>query len=699
MKLVIAEKPSVAQSIAKVIGATERQDGYLEGNGYIVSWCVGHLVELAEPEFYDEKYSKWRYEDLPILPSEWEYQVSDATRKQFKVLKDLMKRSDVTSLVEATDAGREGELIFRLVYNQAGCKKPFERLWVSSMEDKAILEGFANLKNGSEYDALYEAALCRERADWMVGMNATRLFSTLYGQTLNVGRVMTPTLAMLVTREAEISGFKPEPFYTIAITVGGVTAASERYSVKSESEADLQKVKEAGTATIRKNRTVEKQEKAPQLYDLTNLQRDANKMLGFTAQQTLDYAQSLYEKKLITYPRTDSRFLTEDMAVNLPKLSNSVVEKFGYTRGFVSNCKQVINNKKVSDHHAIIPTANITDVNYGELPSGEQKVLSLISCRFLVGMAEACVINETELEFESAGVVFKAKAKQVVKKGWRDIQEWFFVAKKEDTADSDEGRILDNLNFFEEGKTLPVREPEIKEGKTSPKKHFTEDTLLSAMEHASADEMPEDAEHKGIGTPATRAGTIEKLVRIGFVERKGDKKTKYLIPTHKGTALITVMPEEIQSASMTADWEEKLIDIERKKYSADEFIREIGAMITELVQTYKVIEDAEVLMHPANEPIGPCPCCGKNVVEKSKGFFCEGGDFALWKNNRFFDSLSKKLTKQVAEKLLKDGKAKMKGCRSVKTGKTYDCVVRMTVDENKRPQFGLEFEKKKSYER
>lgn len=699
MKLVIAEKPSVAQSIAKVIGATERQDGYLEGNGYIVSWCVGHLVELAEPEYYDEKYSKWRYEDLPILPEQWEYQVSESTRKQFKVLKDLMKRSDVTSLVEATDAGREGELIFRLVYHQAGCKKPFERLWISSMEDKAIEEGFANLKNGSEYDALYEAALCRERADWMVGMNATRLFSTLYGQTLNVGRVMTPTLVMLVTREAEISGFKPEPFYTIAITVGGVTATSERYSVKSEAEDVLQKVRDAGTAVIRKNRTTEKQEKAPQLYDLTNLQRDANKMLGFTAQQTLDYAQSLYEKKLITYPRTDSRFLTEDMAVSLPKLSNSVVEKYGFTKRLESNYKQVINNKKVSDHHAIIPTINIVDVNYGELPSGEQKVLSLISCRFLVGMAEPCVVNETELEFETAGVVFKAKAKQVVKKGWRDIQEWFFVAKKEDTADSDEGRILDNLNFFEEGKSLPVREPEVKEGKTSPKKHFTEDTLLSAMEHASADEMPEDAEHKGIGTPATRAGTIEKLVRIGFVERKGDKKTKYLIPTHKGTALITVMPEEIQSASMTADWEEKLIDIERKRYSADEFIREIGAMITELVQTYKVIEDAEVLMHPVNEPVGPCPCCGKNVVEKSKGFFCDGGDFALWKNNRFFDSLSKKLTKQVAEKLLKDGKAKLKGCRSVKTGKTYDCVVKMTVDEMKRPQFGLEFEKRKSYER
>lgn len=693
MKLVIAEKPSVAQSIAKVIGATDRQDGYLEGNDYIVSWCVGHLVELAEPEAYDEKYAKWNYLDLPILPERWEYQVSESTKKQFKVLKDLMKREDVSSLIEATDAGREGELIFRLVYHQAGCKKPFERLWISSMEDVAILDGFANLKSGSEYDALYEAALCRERADWMVGMNATRLFSTLYGQTLNVGRVMTPTLAMLVMREAEISGFKPEPFYTVAITVGGVTATSERYLVKSEAEDVLRNVKEAGNAVIRKNRTTEKQEKAPQLYDLTNLQRDANKMLGFTAQQTLDYAQSLYEKKLITYPRTDSRFLTEDMAAGLPKLSNSVAEKFGYTKGFTPNCKQVINNKKVSDHHAIIPTANIVDVNCGELPSGEQKVLSLISCRFLVGMAEPCVVNETELEFESAEVTFKAKAKLIVKKGWRDIQEWFFMAKKEETEDSDEERILDNLSFFEEGKTLPARDPEVKEGKTSPKKHFTEDTLLSAMEHASADEMPEDAEHKGIGTPATRAGTIEKLVRIGFVERKGDKKTKYLIPTHKGTALITVMPEEIQSASMTADWEAKLIDIERKKFSADEFIREISAMITELVQTYKVIEDAEVLMHPVNEPIGVCPCCGKNVVEKSKGFFCENGDFALWKNNRFFDSLNKKLTRQIAEKLLKDGKAKLKGCRSAKTGKTYDTTVVMTVGDGQKVQFSLSFEK------
>ena len=696
MKLVIAEKPSVAQSIAKVIGATNRQDGYLEGNGYLVSWCVGHLVELAEPEFYDEKYSKWRYEDLPILPDEWEYQVSEATKKQFKILKDLMKRNDVESLVEATDAGREGELIFRLVYHQAGCKKPFERLWISSMEDKAIEEGFANLKPGTEYDALYEAALCRERADWIVGMNATRFFSTLYGQTLNVGRVMTPTLAMLVMREAEISGFKPEPFYTIAITVGGVKATGERIMDKNEAMAVLEKVKAAEKAVIRKNRTTEKQEKAPQLYDLTNLQREANKQLGFTAQQTLDYAQSLYEKKLITYPRTDSRFLTEDMEVNLPELSKKMADKFGYHGTLAANYKQVINNKKVSDHHAIIPTVNVHEVAFGELPSGEQKVLSLVVARLLASIGEPHVVAETELEFDCAGYLFKAKAKQVVKNGWKEVVEWILGAKKKKDEDSDEDRILQNLDFFQEGKSVPVREPECKEGKTSPKSHFTEDTLLNSMEHASADEMPEDAEHKGIGTPATRAGVIEKLVRIGFVERKGDKKSKSLIPTHKGTALITVMPEQIQSASMTADWEEKLIEIERGNFSSAAFIAEIGDMIQELVQTYKVIEDAEVLMKPVQEPMGNCPCCGKSVIEKSKGYFCDSKqcNFALWKNNRFFDSLGKKLTKQIAEKLIKDGKAKLKGCKSAKTGKTYDCTVVMTVEDG-RCNFRLEFDNRR----
>ena len=460
---------------------------------------------------------------------------------------------------------------------------------------------------------------------------------------------------------------------------------------KDEAMAVLQKVKDVEKAVIRKNRTTEKQEKAPQFYDLTNLQREANKLMGFTAQQTLDYAQSLYEKKLITYPRTDSRFLTEDMEASLPGLATKMADKFGYHGALPMNCKQVINNKKVMDHHAIIPTVNVHEVAFGELPSGEQKILSMVVARLLAGIGEPHVIAETELEFDCAGYPFKAKAKQVVKNGWKDVVEWILGGKKKKDEGSDEDKILQNLEFFQEGKSIPAREPECKEGKTSPKKHFTEDTLLSAMEHASADEMPEDAEHKGIGTPATRAGVIEKLVRIGFVERKGDKKSMSLIPTHKGTALITVMPEQIQSASMTADWEEKLIEIERGNVSSGAFIAEISEMITELVQTYKVIEDAEVLMKPVQEAMGICPCCGKSVVEKSKGFFCESGDFALWKNNKFFDALGKKLTKQIAEKLIKDGRAKLKGCKSAKTGKTYDCTVVMTVEDG-RCNFRLEFD-------
>ena len=696
-RLVIAEKPSVAQSIAKVIGATNKKDGYMEGNGYLVSWCVGHLIELASPEYYHEKYEKWRYEDLPILPEAWEYQVSESTKKQFKVLKALMSREDVTSLIEATDAGREGELIFRLVYHQVKCLKPFERLWISSMEDKAIVDGFTNLKAGTEYDALYEAALSRERADWIVGMNATRLFSTLYGQTLNVGRVMTPALAMLVMRKAEIDGFKPEPFYSVSISVGGVIAVSERMQDKSIAEKLLQEVKEADNAVVVKNATTEKKEKPPMLYDLTNLQRDANRIMGFTAQQTLDYTQSLYEKKLVTYPRTDSRFLTEDMEAGLPDLVQKMAEKFGFTKALPMNAKQVINNKKVSDHHAIIPTQNVAIVNYGELQTGEQKVLSLITARLLASIGDPCISQETELEFSCASQIFRAKAKVISDPGWKEVESWILGKKAE--TDAEEDAVSKNKDFilqgvFEEGKSLPVQKPEIKEGMTSPKKHFTEDTLLSAMEHASADEMPEDAEHQGIGTPATRAGTIEKLVRIGFVERKGDKKTKYLIPTHKGIALITVMPEQIQSAAMTADWEEKLIAIEKGNYESQEFMSGISQMITELVATYQVVEGAEVLMHPAAVSIGTCPCCGKNVVERQKGFFCEDKacKFALWKENHFFDALSKKMTKQVAEKLLKEGKVKMKGCRSLKTGKTYNATVVMHVDETGRTQYGLEFE-------
>ena len=700
MKLVIAEKPSVAQSIAKVIGAEKREDGYLEGNGYLVSWCVGHLVELASPESYDERYEKWRYEDLPILPKDWNYQIADATRKQFGILKKLMERDDVTGLVEATDAGREGELIFRLVYHQAKCKKPFERLWISSMEDQAISDGFSNMKDGKEYDDLYTAALCRERADWIVGMNATRLFSTLYGQTLNVGRVMTPTLAMIVQREAEIDGFKSEPIYRLSIVCGGITALSERFEKKEDAEKILGILKEQKTAQVTKIDPVDKKEKAPQLYSLTALQRDANRFLGFTAQQTLDYTQSLYEKKLVTYPRTDRRFLTEDMEEMIPNLAKKMAEKFGYTRPVPVHEKQVIDNKKVSDHHAIIPTVNVADADFSELPSGEQKVLSLIAARLLSALGDPAVRYEVDVEFTCADTVFKAKSKNIREKGWRDIQDWIMGSstdsenEKEDKSENAD--MLARIAVLTNGKSYPVQNPKMEEGQTAPKKHFTEDSLLSAMERAGADEMPDEAERKGIGTSATRAATIEKLVRIGFVERKGNKKTKYLIPTHKGTALITVMPEQIQSPSMTAEWEQKLLDVEKGSYEDSSFMTEIEEMITDLVKNYKIIEDAEVLMHPALEEVGTCPCCGRHVVEKQKGYFCEdrGCGFALWKQNRFFEALGKKMTKQTATKLLHDGRVDLKGCKSQKTGKTYDTTMVMTVDENRRAVFRLDFDKK-----
>ncbi len=704
-KLVIAEKPSVAQSIAKVIGASERGEGYLIGNGYIVSWCVGHLVELASPEVYDEKFEKWRYADLPILPTDWKYQVSDSTKKQFQILKGLMERSDVTSLCNACDAGREGELIFRLVYMQARCKKPFERLWISSMEDQAISDGFSNLRAGAEYDELYEAALCRERADWIVGMNATRLFSTLYGQTLNVGRVMTPTLAMIVEREAQIEGFKPEPFYRVAITCGGVKAYSERFSDKKEAEALLQKIQANKSALLSKLEETEKKEKAPQLYSLTALQRDANRFLGFTAQQTLDYTQSLYEKKLVTYPRTDSRFLTEDMADGLPNLVQKMRDKYGFTRPIPVNVSQVINNKKVTDHHAIIPTLNVAEQVYSELPSGEQKVLGLVVARLLAAVGDAATKAETSVEFTSADTVFKTKATVLKIKGWHEIQDWIVGSKSED-ADSENDEkdqsenpdIIDYVSYLEQGRTYPVQNPEMEEGKTSPKKRFTEDSLLSAMERAGADEMSDEVERKGIGTSATRAGTIEKLVRIGFVERKGDKKTKYLIPTHKGIALITVMPEQIQSVSMTADWEQKLLDIEKAKQSSDDFMDEIEVMVKNLVSNYKVIEDAEVLMHPALESIGNCPCCGSHVIEKQKGFFCENKEckFVLWKQNRFFDAIGKKMTKAVAENLLQKGQVRLSNCVSKKTGNSYSAILHMKVDEQQRPVFEMEFDSKQS---
>lgn len=690
MNLVIAEKPSVAQSIAKVIGATTKHDGYLEGSGYLVSWCVGHLVELAEPEEYDGKYEKWRKEDLPIMPGkdgmDWRYQVSMATKKQFNILKELMERDDVDCTTNACDAGREGELIFRLVYDKVGCKKPIKRLWISSMEDEAITDGFAHLKDGADYEKLYEAALCRERADWIVGINATRLFSTLYGQTLNVGRVMTPTLALAVEREAAIHSFKPESFYTVILNCNGVILSSDRIGDKEKAEALADECNLIGEILVIDASKKEKQEKAPALFDLTNLQREANRRLGYTAQQTLDYTQSLYEKKLVSYPRTDSRFLTEDMEGSLPGLIAKVekIEKCEATAE--KNFKAVINGKKVSDHHAIIPTASVDKANLEELPSGEREVLKLIATRLLEAVSAPCRYMETVIDADCNGHQFKAKGKQVIDEGWKAIAP----SKKSDKDEDNDQEISVGINA---GEKLKINSKECKEGKTSAPKSFTEDTLLSAMEKAGADEIPDDAERKGLGTPATRAGIIEKLVRIGFIERRGDKKTKYLVPTHKGEALITIVPEAIQSASLTADWEQRLLEIEKDTYSGSQFMNEIDELISNLIDTYEVIPDAEVLMHPVYMPIGKCPHCGKDVEEKSKGFFCSDKEckFVLWKENRLFDSLSKKMTRQIAEQLLKNGKAKLKKCRSVKTGKNYDCTVVLSVNDVGQAQYNLEF--------
>ena len=698
MKLVIAEKPSVAQTLAKVIGADKRCDGYLEGNGYLVSWCVGHLVELAEPGAYDEKFEKWRKSDLPIIPSseigDWKYQVSPSTRPQFQILKDLMNCADVESLVEATDAGREGELIFRLVYNQAGCNKPFERLWISSMEDEAIAEGFANLKPGKEYDRLYEAALCRERADWIVGINATRLFSTLYGQTLNVGRVMTPTLALAVERDAAIKAFNSEDFYTVILDCNGLSLSSERFADRMEAEKLQRRCEAEGRVRITKAEKKEKLEKAPSLFDLTSLQREANKRLGYTAQQTLDYAQSLYEKKLCSYPRTDSRYLTDDMEETVDGLLEDMEEAYDLHCLDESSIGVCLNGEKVSDHHAIIPTAQVTAQNLSELPRGEQEILKLLAQRLVEAVSPPCRYVETVVEAECANHIFKAKGKLVTDPGWKAIAGY----KNEGSEADDDSAISIDLN---KDQFVGIAKGSVKDGKTTPPKMFTEDTLLSAMEKADADEIPEGAERKGLGTPATRAGIIEKLVNIGFIERKGDKKTKYLCPTHKGVALITVIPEVIQSASMTAEWEQKLLEIEKGSFDSEEFMAEIQEMITDLVQTYEIVKDAEVLMNPVHESVGSCPCCGASVVEKSKGFFCEDNacKFALWKDNRFFNSLSKTVTRPVAEQLLKSGKANLNKCRSIKTGKTYNCTVTMSVNDSGQPQFGLEFAKQKGNER
>ena len=676
-------------SYAKVLGVQGRQDGYLEGSGYIVSWCIGHLVELAPPSTYDEKYVKWNVADLPILPQRWQYLVSASTKKQFGILKKLMHRADVESIICATDAGREGELIFRLVYEQAGCKKPVSRLWLSSMEDNAIREGFANLKPSTEYDALYQAALCRERADWMVGINCSRLFSCLYGRPLAVGRVMTPTLAMTVEREAAIAAFVPEKFYTVALELtSGFVASSRRISEKDAAEKLLAECRKEMVSTIQKITRKEKSENPPPLYDLTTLQRDANRLLGYSAHQTLKYAQSLYEKKLTTYPRTDSCYIADEDEEMLEELAEEMEHFLGITPEDMDDAaprtRRTVNREKVTDHHAILPTRSMLQTDLDALPKGERNILKLIIARTLMAVSKPFRYLETLLTTECAGEEFTAKGKEILEEGWKAVERKV---------------LADILNRKKEFTALPpveesecgILHSELKEGQTSPPKHYTEDTLLHSMETASAESMPEDAERQGIGTPATRAATIEKLVQKGFLERKGDKKTKVLLPTDKGKALITVMPEEIQSADMTADWETKLLRVERGEMEPETFMTEINDMISSLVNTTEAVKGASALMK--NKVIGICPNCGKSVVEREKGYFCENREcrFVLWKDNAFFKRLGKRMDAHVADKLLRDGRVRLKDCRSAK-GKTYNATVLLTTEADGRSKFSLEFE-------
>ena len=687
--MIVTEKPSVAISYAKILGVHGRQDGYLEGNGYLVSWCVGHLVELAPPSAYGEQYVKWNIADLPILPEKWQYLVSASTKKQFGILKKLMHRADVNTVVNSCDAGREGELIFRLVYEQAGCKKPVSRLWLSSMEDSAVRAGFANLKPSTEYDALYQAALCRERADWMVGINCSRLFSCLYGRPLAVGRVMTPTLAMTVEREAAIAAFVPKKFYTVALELtSGFVASSRRISEKAAAEKLLAGCREEMVSTIQKITRKEKAENPPPLYDLTTLQRDANRLLGYSAQQTLDYVQSLYEKQLTTYPRTDSCYIADEDEEMLEELAEELEDFLGFVSedadDDVPRTRRTVNRQKVTDHHAILPTRSILQADLDALPKGERNILKLIIARTLMAVSKPFRYLETLLTTECAGEEFTAKGKEILEEGWKAVERKV---------------LADILNRKREFTALPqveesecgILNAELKEGQTSPPKHFTEDTLLHSMETASADSMPEGVERQGIGTPATRAATIEKLVQKGFLERKGNKKTKVLLPTDKGKALITVMPEEIQSADMTADWETKLLRVERGEMEPETFMTEINDMISSLVNTTEAVKGASALMK--NKVIGVCPNCGNSVVEREKGYFCENREcrFVLWKDNAFFKRLGKRMDAHVADRLLRDGRVRLKDCKSSK-GKTYNATVLLSTEADGRSKFSLEFE-------
>ena len=689
MQLVIAEKPSVGVALAKALGVTEKKDGYIEGNGYIVSWCVGHLVSLANADMYDEKFKRWDIADLPIIPDEWQFIIAEDKDKQFGILRQLMDDSRVTEVVNACDAGREGELIFRLVYNKALCNKPIKRLWISSMEERAIRDGFDNLRDGKDYENLYQSALCRAKADWIVGINATRLFSKLYNRTLNVGRVQTPTLAMLYERENSISNFQKEKYFNVHLKSVGLDAVHEKVKEQGEAE-NIRRDCDGKEAIVKSVKTERKTVNPPHLYDLTTLQREANRLYGFTAQQTLDYTQSLYEMKLVTYPRTDSQYITDDMDGTARSIAESVAGKLPHFSGIViaPDTKRVINNKKVSDHHAIIPTAEVNNTDLSSVPEGERKILYLIANRLLCATNEPYIYETVTAEISCSGYSFVAKGRNVISEGWKAIEKAFkdFQKCKDDTEEDVETLALT------EGQVIERPVSEVSEHFTQPPKHFTEDTLLSAMERAGTDEITEEVERSGLGTPATRASIIEKLTKSGFIKRE----KKNLVVTDNGTDLISVMPNIIKSASMTADWENALSLMAQGKFTSQQFMVDIEKLVDDIIGVAKESVDESKVSRNCGEVIGTCPRCGKNVVVTPKAYSCEDRNcgFVIWKNDKFFEKARKPLTKEMAASLIKNGKIAVKGLYSEKSGKNYDATVCLD-DTGKYVNYKLEFAPKK----
>ena len=692
--LVIAEKPSVAQSYAKNLSAYKREDGYLEGESCIVSWCLGHLAEYAQPEEYDPKYKKWQFDDLPILPEAWKLKVSKDKKKQFDVLKGLMNRSDVEYLVNGCDAGREGELIFQRVYDLAGCRKPVKRLWISSMEDAAIQKGFQTMKSEEEYKNLCMAAVCRAQADWLIGMNGTRAYTTRYFKRLVVGRVQTPTLAMLAERQERIEHFQKEAFYKVALTDGKLTVVSE--NIANEEAADLlAALCNGSTAVVTQMKKERKKSFPPKLYDLTSLQREANRYFGYTAKRTLDMLQELYEEKLITYPRTDSQFVTEDMKDSVEEL----VEKMPVLLSFVDyeqlghGIKRVINNAKVSDHHAILPTKEAVEKGIADLPADKKNLMMLICQQLVQATGEEYLYEQTDITVKCQEHDFKARGKISVQMGFKEVEKAFKqLCVKAEPVEGKEKETSIPAGYEEGMRLFPVK-AEKTTHYTSPPKPFNEDTLLAAMETAGNKEFDSETEKKGLGTPATRASIIEKLVSSGYAQRKG----KQILPSTEGKELVKVMPEYLKSAVMTAEWENQLLMMEKGQITDTQFMGEITSLVRKILEVCREIpEEERRRFQTAREVIGKCPVCGCDVFEGKQNFYCSNRqcDFALWKENRFLGSMEKNLDKKMARELLDKACTHVKGLYSKKKDMKFDADLLLTLEDGK-PRFHLEFPKKK----